>query len=112
MVYGEVICLKKSKAEAVFKHVRRRFRERAGLDINKHDYNYMVNCIKKRENSYKVCSQSRSRHVIDVYFNELWCRLVYDSTQKKLITLIGADEQRGNLPEPNNTEQLFKNLTI
>lgn len=108
MGYGEVVCLKKSKAETVFKHVRRRFRERVGIDINKHDYNYMINCIKRRKNSLKVCSQSRSRHVLDVFFKNIWCRVIYDSVKKRIITLLSADSNRDNLIEPNNKECIFK----
>lgn len=76
-----------SKAKAQRKHAKRRARERYGLDLTSHDFQMIINAIRKRK-SIPIKRQScRISHHM-VLYKRRWLRVVYDKNRRQIVTFL------------------------
>ena len=87
---------KPTKTKSLRAHLKRRFLERFGVEINRIDEIQMLNQIQNKEAEF-IEKQSIRVSVFDVKLNEVKYRVVYDKNRKHLVTVLPYYEKEGEM---------------
>lgn len=80
-----------TKTEACRIHIKRRFKERFGLDINRHDIRDLVDDIQKGNNILYAKRLTSRVTAFNMNFKNTRCVVLYDKNRKVPVTVLTPD---------------------
>lgn len=80
-----------NKTQACRIHIKKRFKERFGLDINRHDIRALVTDIQEGNNIIEARRLTNRVTVFDMNFMNKRCVVLYDKTRKVPVTVLTPD---------------------
>ena len=80
-----------NKTEACKVHIKRRFKERFGIDINRHDIRELVSNIQSGDNIIREQRLTNRVTAFDMNFKNNHCVVIYDKIRKVPVTVLTAD---------------------
>ena len=80
-----------TKTEACRVHIKKRFKERFGIDINRHDIRDLVSDIQNGDNVLSSRRLTRRVTVFNMIFKRCRCTVLYDKDRKVPVTVLTPD---------------------